>query len=104
MSVIPDPHNHLFTRKKKMIGYNQKAVDAINELQNTINSLGIPKMLVRKLNGIRNAIEMQVEDYRTVPEVVEHLCKAFLAQAKMYKEPYRSKIIRALRKCEKVIK
>ncbi len=87
-----------------MTEYNQKAVDAISELQNTINSLGISITLVRKLNGIRNAIEMQVEDYRTVPEVLDHLCKAYLAQAKMFKEPYRSKIIHAFRKCEKVIK
>jgi hypothetical protein len=58
----------LVGRKKKMTEYNQKGVDAIIELQNTINSLGIPIPLVRKLNGIRNAIEMQVENYRTVPE------------------------------------
>jgi len=87
-----------------MTEYNQKAVDAICELQNTIDSLGIPKILVRKLNGIRNAIEMQVEDYRAVPEVLDHLCKAYLAQAKIFKEPYRSNIINALHKCENVIK
>ncbi|MBW2742076.1 MAG: hypothetical protein JRE64_25280 [Deltaproteobacteria bacterium] len=40
-----------------MAEFNQKAVDAIEELENTINSLDIPIILVRKLNGIRNAIE-----------------------------------------------
>ena len=87
-----------------MAEFNQKAVDAIEELENTINSLDIPIILVRKLNGIRNAIEMQVEDNRTVPEVLDCLCKAFLAQAEIFKEPYRSKIIHAFRKCKKTIK
>jgi hypothetical protein len=93
-----------FGGKKKMTKYNQKAVNAMSEFQNTINSLGIPIKLVRKLNGIRNAITMQLEDDITVPEVLDYLCKAYLAQAKMFKEPYRSKIIHAFRKCEKVIK
>ena len=84
--------------------YNQKAVDAIEELENTIKSLNIPIILVRKLSGIGNAIEMQVEDNRIVPEVLDYLCKAFLAQAEIFKEPYRSKIICAFRKCEKTIK
>ncbi len=87
-----------------MTGYNQKAVDAIEELEKTIKSLDIPIILVRKLNGIRNAIEMQVEDNRTVPKVLDYLCKAFLAQAEIFKEPYRSIITSAFRKCEKTIK
>jgi hypothetical protein len=93
-----------FGRKKKVTKYNKKSVNAISEFQNTINSLGIPIKLVRKLNGIRNAITMQLEDDITVPEVLDYLCKAYLAQAKMFKEPYRSKIIHAFQKCEKVIK
>ncbi|GBC60229.1 hypothetical protein DENIS_1180 [Desulfonema ishimotonii] len=87
-----------------MSEYNQKAVDAIYELENTINSLGIPIILVRKLKGICNAIEMQVEDCRAEPEVIEYLCKAYLAQAKGFREPYRGNIIKAFQKCEKVIK
>jgi hypothetical protein len=87
-----------------MTEYNQKAVDAIEELKKTIKSLNIPIILVRKLNGILNAIEMQVEDNRTVPEVLDYLCKAFLAQADIFKEPYQSKITSAFRQCEKTIK
>ncbi len=87
-----------------MTKYNQKAVDAISELEDTVNSLGIPIVLVRKLNGIRNAIEMQIEDYRIVPEVLDLLCKAYLAQAEVFKEPYRGKIINAFKKFEKAIK
>lgn len=79
-------------------------MDAISELEDTVNSLGIPIVLVRKLNGIRNAIEMQIEDYRIVPEVIDFLCKAYLAQAEVFKEPYRSKIINAFKKFEKASK
>jgi|GEM_PF-3806077 len=87
-----------------MAEYNQKAVNAISELENTVKSLGIPIVLLRKLNGIRNAIEMQIEDYRIIPEVLDHLCKAYLAQAEVFKEPYRSKIISAFRKFLKRIR
>jgi len=87
-----------------MTEYNQKAVDAIVELDNTVNSLGIPTVLVRKLNGIRNAIEMQIEDYRIFPEVLDYLCKAYLAQAEIFKEPYKGRIIDAFKKFEKEIK
>ena len=52
-------------QKENMTEYSQKAMDAICELQKTIDSLDISKILVRKLNGIRNVIEMQIEDLQS---------------------------------------
>ena len=42
---------------------NKKAINAIKNFQNKIDSIGLPFVLLRKLNGIRNAIAMHVEDY-----------------------------------------
>ncbi|MDL1981709.1 MAG: hypothetical protein LWX02_09630 [Deltaproteobacteria bacterium] len=83
---------------------NEKAINAIKNFQNKIDSMGLPFVLLRKLNGIRNAIEMHVEDYMVFPEVFECLCKAYIEQAKIFKEPYRNEIISAFRKCEKEIR
>ncbi|MEA1925718.1 MAG: hypothetical protein U9M90_00525 [Patescibacteria group bacterium] len=87
-----------------MSDLNEKAITAIENFENEINSLGLPYILLRKLNSIRNAIEMHVEDYNVFPEVLECLFQAYIKQAKVFKEPHRSDIMNAFRKCKKEIR
>ncbi len=87
-----------------MSDLNEKAINAIENFQNKIDSMALPFTLVRKLNGISNAIEMHVEDYLVFPEVFKNLCNAYIEQAKVFKEPYRNEILNAFQKCEKEIR
>ena len=59
-------------------------VDKVREL---VGSFG-PALLFRKLNGILNALEMQVEDGNYNRHAVSRLCEALLATAELYDIPY----------------
>jgi hypothetical protein len=58
----------------------QTAVKSIREL---LESLG-PLVAFRKLYGILNALEMQIEDGRFQKHAVARLCEALLATAELY--------------------
>ena len=58
----------------------QAAVQPIRQL---LKSLGRPAAF-RKLHGILNALEMQVEDGRFQKHAVARLCEALLATAELY--------------------
>lgn len=83
--------------------YNQHAVEAINSCEASLVPLDLPFIVLRKFKGILNAIEMQVEDFAMTPAVLTSLCRAYKAQASIFKEPYRTPILDAFQACEEAI-
>ncbi len=63
-----------------------KALEAVVQLRQYVESLG-PPIYYRKLNGILNALEMQVEDGRYDRHAVTRLCEALLASAAAHEMP-----------------
>jgi len=57
-----------------------KAVEPIRELVDSLR----PPIAFRKLHGVLNALEMQVEDGRYDRRAVARLCEALLATAALY--------------------
>ena len=64
--------------------YDKAAVIALGEVRGVIERLG-PAILYRKLYGVLNAIEMQVEDGGYRLEAVRHLGDALREIAVFYK-------------------
>jgi hypothetical protein len=56
---------------------------AVKPIRELLESLG-PPIAFRKLHGILNALEMQVEDGRFQKHAVTRLCEAMLATAELY--------------------
>lgn len=56
---------------------------AVKPIRDFLESLG-PRITFRKLHGILNALEMQVEDGQFQGDAVALLCEALLATAKFY--------------------
>jgi hypothetical protein len=56
---------------------------AVRPIREVVESLGEP-IVYRKLHGILNALEMQVEDGRFQKHAVARLCEALLATAELY--------------------
>jgi len=56
---------------------------AVKPIREVLESLG-PPIAFRKLHGILNALEMQVEDGRFQKHAVTRLCEAMLATAELY--------------------
>lgn len=54
-------------------------LETINPVEEAIKSLNLPRLRFRKLNGILNALTMQIEDGGDFPEVNELLIKALRA-------------------------
>jgi len=54
-------------------------LETIKPVDEAIQSLNLPKLRFRKLNGIPNALTMQIEDGGDFPEVNELLVKALRA-------------------------
>ena len=54
-------------------------LETIKPVDEAIQSLNLPKLRFRKLNGILNALTMQIEDGGDFPEVNELLIKALRA-------------------------
>jgi len=61
-------------------------LSAVNKLREALESFG-PPLRFRKLNGILNALEMQVEDGDYQRHAVTRLCEALLATAELYPLP-----------------
>jgi hypothetical protein len=59
---------------------------AVKQVREHLESLG-PSVAFRKLHGILNALEMQVEDGRYQRHAVVRLCEALLAAAELYNIP-----------------
>ena len=59
---------------------------AVHEVRTLLESLG-PPIAFRKLHGILNALEMQVEDGEYQRHAVARLCEALLATAELYDIP-----------------
>ena len=64
--------------------YNQAGVDALEAVRAVVASLGEP-ITFRKLYGILNAMEMQVEETPYSVEALQHLGKALEATARLYR-------------------
>ena len=60
----------------------------VNKLRELVDSLG-PAVAFRKLRGVLNALEMQVEDGNYQRHAVTRLCEALLATAELYDIPER---------------
>ncbi len=64
---------------------SEERIDALEEVRNVIASHNLPPIKQRKLNGIFNAMEVQIEDDDFNAEAVEHLGNAVIAVAKGYR-------------------
>jgi hypothetical protein len=62
---------------------------AVKKVRAQIEALG-PAIAFRKIHGILNALEMQVEDGRYQRHAVSRLCEAILATAQLYDIPEES--------------
>jgi hypothetical protein len=58
----------------------------VKRIRSLVESLG-PAVRFRKLHGVLNALEMQVEDGRYQRHAVARLCEALLATAELYTIP-----------------
>jgi hypothetical protein len=58
----------------------------VNKVRKLVDSLG-PAITFRKLHGILNALEMQVEDGDYQRHAVTRLCEALLATRELYDIP-----------------
>ena len=58
----------------------------VKKLRQSVDSLGTP-VAFRKLHGILDALEMQVDDGNYGRHAVTRLCEALLATAEMYDIP-----------------
>jgi hypothetical protein len=58
----------------------------VKKLRAVVEALG-PPIAFRKLNGILNALEMQVEDGKYQRHAVVRLCEALLATRELYDIP-----------------
>ena len=83
--------------------YNHQAAGAVASCEAHPVSLDVPMIVLRKLKGILNAIEMQIEDFAMTPAVFIVLCHAYTAQVSIFKEPYRRPLLEAFRNCEQAI-
>ena len=59
-------------------------LDQIKAIQNAVEQSGEPVMRYRKVNGILNALAMQVEDGGDNPAVVAHLLETLEAAVRAY--------------------
>ena len=83
--------------------YNERAARAVSSCEAHLVSLDVPMIVLRKLKGILNAIEMQIEDFAMTPAVFIALCHAYKAQVSIVKESYRTPLIQAFQACEQAI-
>jgi hypothetical protein len=60
---------------------------AVQKVRRVLEALG-PAAGFRKLHGILNALEMQVEDGHYQRHAVTRLCEAFLATRELYSIPH----------------
>jgi hypothetical protein len=58
----------------------------VKKVRATVDSLG-PAIAFRKLHGILNALEIQIEDGDYQHQAVTRLCEALLATAELYDIP-----------------
>lgn len=63
--------------------YDHAAVKALAEVRHVVEQLG-PAILFRKLYGLLNAIEMQIEDGRYRPSAIHSLGEALRETAVLY--------------------
>ena len=63
-----------------------RLLDAVRSMRQCVESFG-PPIAYRKLHGILNALEMQVEDGNYNRHAVVRLCEACLATAELYSLP-----------------
>ena len=68
------------------ISREDQLLAAVRNLRTCVESFG-PPISYRKLNGILNALEMQVEDGRYQRHAVVRLCEACLATSELYSLP-----------------
>ena len=66
------------------VRYNEKAVQDLRRFQEKIQAMGFPPVKFRKLNGILNALEMQIEDFEYDIKVVQYLGNALIRLAEIH--------------------
>ena len=64
--------------------YNEKAVQDLRQVEENIKAMGLPLVKFRKLNGILNALEMQIEDFEYDIKVVQYLGNALIRLAEIH--------------------
>lgn len=74
--------------------YFKSDAELVERLESEIEALGLPILMTRKINGILNAIEMQIEDEYANPIVVDTLYIAMQQFAAGIPEPTCDRIIR----------
>ena len=67
------------------VRYDEARVARLKPIEAEIEKLALPPVRLRKLNGIRNALEVQIEDGGDSPEVNRLLLDA-LRGGKKYKQ------------------
>ena len=66
------------------VKYNEKGVQDLRRVKETISAMGLPPLKFRKLNGILNALEMQIEDFDYDIKVVQSLGNALMRLAEIH--------------------
>ena len=64
------------------MSYNEEPVDAFDGVRQTVASMDLPLVQLRRYNGILNGIVMLLEDGRPSRDVYEHLKSALVALAR----------------------
>jgi len=81
------------------LSYYERDAKAIAKLHSELAGIGLPLVRVRKLNGILNAIEMQVEDEFANREVVDARFAALLLATESLNAPGLQDFIRHVEEC-----
>lgn len=64
--------------------YSEAGVKALHNVQNAIDSAGLPLLQARKFSGTLIGIAMQIEDYDYDDDVVKDLVTALVGLAERY--------------------
>jgi len=79
--------------------YDQESAAIVGRLRGEIEVLGLPLLVARRLLGVVNAIEMNVEEGRPNQETVNFLFQALTAEAKSLPESSRKGALAAINRC-----
>ena len=85
------------------MSYDDKAMEVFRTFANQLNATGLSMFDVRLINGIANAIEMQIEEGRAGSEAIAYLIKALHAEANAYGKLKANIITAAIRQLESAV-
>lgn len=61
------------------VRYDRQRVAQLKPVKDAVDQLGLPPLRLRKIRGVLNAVEMQIEDGGDAPDVNTHLLDALRA-------------------------